>query len=740
MASTAPIRSAPPEIEHLFQTSLFLMLVVGFATLASTGKLDLLSVGFVLASLALRGYLLLREIQFVIPRRVTYWLSLVYVAMFFADFFFFSGRDFVPPAVHLVLFGMCIKLFSIERERDYIYLAVLAFLMVLAAAVLTVDSAFFAAFALFIVLAVFCFMLMEMRRSARSATNAGALAIPGKRTRRRSISPLQRLAASLARTTAAMVVAILSTAVVLFFALPRISGGYLSRHAQSDLISTGFSDSVNLGEIGHIQQSSEIVAHIRIDGDSAGLHEIRLRGSVLTNFDGKRWTNHREESTLLAQSFGRIFQLSSRSGELDQREEFRMARGASVERLHYRVLMEPLSTSVIFTIPVAQALFGRFREIGIDDDQSFRNLDRERSVTFYEGVSDLSAPTTADFDHLADARPVRMPPRYLQLPEKLDPRVPELARQITAAQRSPYRQAAAIERYLMTHYSYTLDLPSQAQPDPLAQFLFTRKRGHCEYFASSMAVLLRSNGIPSRVITGFRGGQFNQVNGTYIVRARDAHSWVEAYIPGAGWTSFDPTPSAAAVVESPWTRLQLYLDAAREFWREWVVNYDAAHQQALSINSVQHTRRSLIDLRSWAAQQYQKMLDAARRLHRTATESPQRLLRPAVFLAALTLVCLLPALLWQIWQRRRAASPKNSPATASAIFYLRLTRQLARHGYPRELSQTATELGETITEPELREAVLRFGAAYERARFGGSGKDAETLPELLHLVRQQLRR
>ena len=68
--------------------------------------------------------------------------------------------------------------------------------------------------------------------------------------------------------------------------MPRVNGGYLSRYTQSDAISTGFSDSVNLGEIGRIQQSSEIVAHIRINGDTTGERQLRLRGAVLTNFDG----------------------------------------------------------------------------------------------------------------------------------------------------------------------------------------------------------------------------------------------------------------------------------------------------------------------------------------------------------------------------------------------------------------------------------------------------------------------
>ena len=298
MAQVQTLRRAPAEIERLFQTSLFLLVVTGFATLASTGKLDALSIVFVFTALGLRAFLLLRDITFTIPPRVTSWLAVVYVALFFVDFFFLSGRDFVTPAVHLVLFGMCVKLFNVERERDYVYLAVLSFLMVLSAAILTVDSAFLAAFALFIVLAVFCFMALEMRRSAITASNAAHLLLPGRRTRRRAVTPLQRLSLALARTTGVMVLAILASAVVLFFFMPRITGGYLSRYVKSDTISTGFSDTVNLGEIGRIQQSSEVVAHLRIEGSQLDESSLRLRGAVLSLFDGRQWTNPQHSSRM----------------------------------------------------------------------------------------------------------------------------------------------------------------------------------------------------------------------------------------------------------------------------------------------------------------------------------------------------------------------------------------------------------------------------------------------------------
>ena len=128
-------------------------------------------------------------------------------------------------------------------------------------------------------------------------------------------------------------------------------------------------------------------------------------------------------------------------------------------------------------------------------------------------------------------------------------------------------------------------------PDPLANFLFDRKAGHCEYFASAMAVMLRAVHIPSRVVTGFQSGVYNPITGWHVLRASDAHSWVEAWAPGHGWMTFDPTPPANSPQGKPWTTLALYLDTAEMWWQRWVVDYDLEHQLYLASRFEQSTRK-----------------------------------------------------------------------------------------------------------------------------------------------------
>ncbi|MGO9126495.1 MAG: hypothetical protein ACLP6G_16615, partial [Terriglobales bacterium] len=158
----------PETIQRYFEVALYLLVLTGFATLASTGGLDLPTIVLAGGAVLFRGYCVAMQRTLLIPERWTTVLTLAYVAFYLADYLVIS-RAFVSPAVHLVLFVLVVRLFSARRDRDHYFLAVIAFLMVLAAAVLTVDSTFLLAFAGFMLTAVATFILMEMRRASASA-------------------------------------------------------------------------------------------------------------------------------------------------------------------------------------------------------------------------------------------------------------------------------------------------------------------------------------------------------------------------------------------------------------------------------------------------------------------------------------------------------------------------------------------------------------------------------------------
>ncbi|HEX5432681.1 MAG TPA: hypothetical protein VFY05_00460, partial [Candidatus Angelobacter sp.] len=145
--------------ERFFQWSLYLLIVTGFVALLGTDKLDLPSLALVIPALLFRGYLLLMRKSLSISERWTSYVTLAYFAFYAADYFYFS-RSFINATVHMVLFIMVIKIFSVRRDRDLLYLAVISFLMLLAAAVLTVDTTFLITFSLFILVAIATFVSM----------------------------------------------------------------------------------------------------------------------------------------------------------------------------------------------------------------------------------------------------------------------------------------------------------------------------------------------------------------------------------------------------------------------------------------------------------------------------------------------------------------------------------------------------------------------------------------------------
>ena len=706
-------------VNRYFELSVYLLVLVGFGTLASTGGLDLPTILLAGGALALRGYVLATRRTVVISEHWTTPLTIGYFVFYGADYLLLS-RSFLSATVHMVLFAVVVRTFSLRRDRDYTMLAILAFLMVLASAVLTVDSVFMLFFAVFMLMAVVTFILMEMRRSGQAA-----------RFQARHSSDTQEhrhLAFSLARVTPGLVLMILIGAAAMFFLLPRMSTGYLGGYSYGTDFSTGFSDRVQLGRIGQIQQSDAVVMHIQIDGDRDGRHELAWRGVALANFDGKNWSNQREQYVLYREADG-----SFRIPLLGQ--GVARAWTSRYHLIHYRVLMEPIGTNIFFLAPWARRVEGAYRTLQIDSGGAVSDLDSQRSVSLYEADSDISTPAAAELRTAGNNLP-QFAPAYLQLPNLgLDPRIPRLAAQIASSASNNYDKAIAVERYLQSHYAYTLQLPRSAVADPLANFLFERKQGHCEYFASSMAVMLRTLGIPSRVVNGFRSDEFNDVTGYYVVRGKNAHSWVEAYFPGYGWVTFDPTPGGA--IESPqgWGRVMLYLDAAASFWREWVVSYDTSHQYVLGQSLMSGTRGFWERGRMWARLRYERLLDWARRSRRRVGHSPGRWFAISVALALVLMVLGNAGRITRMVRARQLqAHPERSPNQAATMWYERMARYLARRGLQKPETQTAREFVRVIEDEHLRRRVGEFTDAYESARFGNSSEDAVRLPELYEEV------
>jgi hypothetical protein len=738
--------STPPlsAVQRYFEISLYLLVSTGVVAIVSTSKLDLLTSIIPTIALGYKGIRLWRGRGPEIPVRVATWLVLAYFLFFPFDLWILSRKlaegapnaslySALLAAIHLLLFATLVRLYSARSNRDYAFLAVLAFASILASAILTVETSFLISLAIFLVLAVSTFVALEIRRGA-----AGAVSPPLEPG-----TPLaQRLTRALGLTSLLVAVGTLLLGAGIFFLIPRFTTGYLSAMNLQPTLMTGFSDNVTLGEIGRIKKNSAVVMRIRVEDNPARAEGIHWRGLALTDFDGRRWFTPQHDPMIISpNSEGEYHLLAAplRSGEFDF--------------LRYTVLMEPIASDAIFTAPRLEKIRGRFtnstdrpndrRRSGylmIDKTGSIFNPFHNDTKVRYEATSLLPIVPPAELRAASAPYPDIIRALYLQLP-LLDPRIPKLAQQIASGSNNNYDKAANIERYLKTRLGYTLDLTGPPTADPLPYFLFVRRAGHCEYFASAMTVMLRSLGIPARYATGFLPGQFNDVGGDYIVRASDAHAWVEAYFPGYGWITFDPTPSAEEKPSSLLSRLALYWDWFQFAWSEWIINYDFTHQITLA----QNLQKSSHDWSERTRQYYQRQQQEAMRLllklDRRIEASPYFLPTVLVCLVALLVYLRGRSLIAYALARlaMRARSGGSLSASLASLEYREMLRLLEKRGWKKAASQTPLEFVAAIPSPDLSAPIAQLTEIYQSARFGHHPARAEQMSSLLRAIRDAVR-
>jgi protein-glutamine gamma-glutamyltransferase len=741
-ASTSPPIAQPLPAERFFRVSLFLLLLTAILTLIGTGKIDLFTSLIATTALLFRARRWWYGHQPELTSRSATFMVLCYLIFFPIDMFFVSrslAANSPNPqlyaalisSVHFLIFVLVVRLYSARTDRDAHFLVMLAFAAVLASAVLTVDTTFLFLFFLFLLFAVATYAGLELRRGASGALVPAAAAMPDTE---------KKLSRALSFAAVGVSVGAILCGAVLFFLLPRVSAGYLGKTSFNPTLLSGFTDQVELGQIGEIKKSSAVVLRVET-GSPVNYPALRWRGNALANFDGRRWTSaERAAETLTANSDGWIaLREKPRPGE------------AHGEILQFTVLQEPMASDALFVAGTMLAIRGSFtgETGGISHRRNYLYRDSSGSLinpfhnfvsVRYTGISQLPALNRAHLEAAGTDYPQAITDVYLQLPE-IDRRIPELARSATQRAFTPYDKAAVLEVFLKTKFSYTLDLTGSPGKDPLAHFLFESRAGHCEYFASSMTVMLRTLGIPAREVNGFLPGEFNELAGDYIVRASDAHSWVEAYFPGSGWIVFDPTPDAPIVSATLFSRLSQLTDWAELTWNDWVISYDFAHQTVLAqtFQSKSHNWRELGA--AWFAGKQQRMKDRLSKwqVHHGVFS----------FVLPLILVALLVVLRYgwieQLLRRLQIAlvlRGKNAGAASSQIasrMYAEMLHLMGRHGYPRTETQTPFEFAAAVKKPELSPMVQEFTQLYSVARFGGAACDITRLQELLGTIRGELR-
>lgn len=452
--------------------------------------------------------------------------------------------DFMPAVLGMLLFllvGEALR--SLEAQNDA-RLYTLALSLLIAATAYYPGLAFAVAFAAFVVLASLAMMVGFMRRQAERF-HAGEV----------------RMGRRFLWTTVALCGVTLFTSVVVFVVFPRLPRQWnLQGRNRGGAPMMGFSDEVSLGEHGgRLVSNPEVAFRAEFpDGPPVDPEAIYWRGRTFDRFDGIRWRRTRAAGVDWP-----AFAYAARWGG-----PFRRARifggppGVSVLFAEHPVLsVQPRSAMRIMRSATGDLLFtGNQAPVYTTNSATTR----PREAILREAGRDPS--------YLRG---------YLQLPS-ITERTQRLADSLASLGGDRLDRVRRVEAYLR-RFDYTLELPATRAQATLDAFLFRRRAGHCEYFSTAMAVLLRAQGIPARNVTGFLGGEWNPGAGYLLVTGNDAHSWVEVWFPGAGWVPFEPTPAGRNVLveeagEGWGGPFRTWFDAVEYRWYKWVIDYNLDRQ------------------------------------------------------------------------------------------------------------------------------------------------------------------
>ncbi len=642
------------------------------------------------------------------------------------------------PVVDFVLVALGAKLFYRRNNRDDVHVFVLAFLLVLAAAALGGNLLFAFGFVAYVVLATWALVLFHLRREMEEnyLVKHSAQAPSQKVGVSRILNSRRVVGASFFVAMGAVAVAVAAGALATFAFVPRVGAGFVFGVPRAGANLIGFSDDVSLGQYGTLSSDNAAVALRATVPRVAALPNeaareratsaLYWRGTVYDTYERGHWTRSRSPAlrTELATDAGRV--VVRGAGRVDARDvdrqvidvvglaapvafaldrpvafelEPRAGSGATLQ------LAPRWSNEVALRLAPADAPIIGDGGDGVRTD--LRTPPGVRYVAYSTDAPDTSAMPSMEARNAYFA-PYLAP--YLASSASLSPRVSALARRLTAGAPTDAARIAAVTTWLRATHEYTLRLPRPAPDlDPVESFLFETPAGHCEYFASAAALLLRAAGVPTRYVNGYLGGEWNDIGHYVAVRDNRAHSWIEAFTPDAGWVRVDATPPLPAGAHAG--RLRQLLDSLDFRWSRWIVGYDLGRQ-----------------------------LDLLRRLGRNfhvGLHAPPLPRGGVPGWLVVVLVVALAAVAASRVSRARVparlfARPARSGGAPVTRLYDRACARLATAGLPRARGETPREYAARVAAAgrDAARTLAELTELYAAARFGQRAVDPEALRRL----------
>ncbi|MFM2093572.1 MAG: Protein-glutamine gamma-glutamyltransferase [Planctomycetota bacterium] len=675
-----------------------------------------------------------------------------------------EDQNRLETITNLLIFLQVMLLYLEKRDSIYWLLVVLSLLEVVVAAAMNIGVEFGIMLVLFLMLTFYTLTLFYVVRETRPATAAGRSAkkppatgepLPAAWTSPPEISVAPLTIPLLNRVFLGQIAVfcgvIVAFSVFAFYTMRRVPtlGWNQTRGARQSLV--GFAPTVSLDEMGQVLQSNDVAMRVAFEDARTGApyllnEEPYFRGLVLSRY-GQRdisgtWLPNETHSLM------RVPSSTSISNVVIQ-----------------EIWLAPTADNTLFSLfPVAsvadtpQGLFldphnGRLMRLSRDSSapgQPYHYRIGTTGLRAGRSLPIVPGPRPTD-----DIRAQQYQERF--------PHLSQLAEQIIRDGRIEgwdwYRQAKLLESHFLApgQYKYTLDFRFERDEtiDPIEDFIANHKQGHCEYFASALALMLRSLGIPSRLVVGYHGGEYNPLGHYFQVRQSDAHAWVEAYMrpqdlvamgidnpseyPTGGWLRLDPTPSTSAMIvqddqETFLDSISSMFDYAQFLWNDYVLGF---HTQPPRRATSDPTSDDLIDF-MLPPMNYDAIVSSLKQSWRASDQSLMALLWRVLVL--LLVIAVLGWLAYRVF----AAWCLRNPAAAQALrkwfqrfswqsrvsrrgtveFYERFESLLAKCGHRRGESQTPWEFFERIRDsfasraPQLIEPCRQVVQAFYQVRFG----------------------
>jgi transglutaminase-like putative cysteine protease len=723
------------------KASTYLMVVFAFLAMTTGGTLSpIISLGGLLALVASWWWE---------PPRIRFerwgwiWTVLSIFALVYSVLTAIVTGDYLGVGAQFLIWLIVAKSFNRRAARDWQQMYLLAFLMLVAGSVLNAELTYGLAFLGFVISSTWALTLFHLRREMEdNLLVKHAADRASERVEVRRILDSRRIVGGRFFVgTAALSFGVFLGAAIVFLALPRVGFGFFLK-SRGGLSLAGFSDGVKLGGHGVIKDDPTVIMRVEIAAKygGRGAPDIHWRGVAFDNYRDGQWSRTigvapRTRQTLETWGRPRERRTLLWGGRAMPVIEIEVLTANTVKQ---EIWLDPLDSDVLFGASnpriVEYPRTARKRRLPIESNDEVRL--EHGSTLHYTVYSELEAPPAAE---LRQSPSGPLPPGFevyvsnslTQMKEQPRPKRPitkrtrELALKITAPYTNNYDKAVAIDSYLKSNYTYTLELADPGKQEAVDFFLFDRKKGHCEFFASAFAVLAREAGIPVRQVNGFLGGEWNEYKSYVAVRAGDAHSWDEVFFPDGGtfkengkvvpsgrWVTFDPTPPGDRNQLSRGgsgirARLGRILDTLKFQWSKWVIEYDLSSQLAL-FKSIGRALKALakiikdaiVDAKDWLLEQWWAL---------------------AIIVVGIAGIV--------IWRRRRrgvlplaTAGPRRTRTRSTvAEIYDSACKQLAKHGAAREAAETPREHARRLASrgDPWADAVGELTDLYYAAEWGG---------------------